>query len=332
MSNVHDFPKKPKSNWRAHALNAQELGRKKFKPLQYALPGLIAEGVTLLGGRPKIGKSWFLLQCEGAVAKGTTTLSLPRAPTPGDVLKLSLEDGERRIQRRMEKHFGEDISCWPSRLTIAAKWSPLDRGGLEDIREWCKEVERPALVTIDTLQKVRPEGKAGKTAYTIDYEANKGLLQICHEFPGLAIMTAVHDRKMGVDDVFDTLSGTLGLTGGVDSVALIKKDPIAGNLLHVQGRDLEETICKGMSFDRETCRWQIFGGDALKVRLPPNEKLIVDALAVAGAGGLDIEGIMQATGLSPATTVRSLLSRMVGKETIGKLGRGRYILPLDMEN
>jgi hypothetical protein len=42
---------------------------------------------------------------------------------------------------------------------------------------------------------------------------------------------------MDADDPFDTISGTLGLTGGVDTIALLKRHT-RGVTLHIQGRDL----------------------------------------------------------------------------------------------
>jgi hypothetical protein len=47
------------------------------------------------------------------------------------------------------------------------------------------------------------------------------------------------------------VSGTLGLTGGVDTVAILKRRS-EGVTLHIEGRDLVETVEKAITFDRET--------------------------------------------------------------------------------
>src|SRR5580704_8150369 len=125
------------------------------------------------------------------------------------------------------------------------------------MREWCKSVPRPRLITVDVLQKVRPATKGADT-YATDYGANEQLIQLCHEFPGLAIIIAHHDRKLDADDPFDTISGTLGLTGGVDTIMLLKRHT-CGVTLHMQGRDLIDNIEKAVNFDRETARWTILG-------------------------------------------------------------------------
>lgn len=55
------------------------------------MPGLIPEGVTILGGKPKIGKSWLALDMCLAVAAGRTCLG-DTVPIEGDVLYAALED------------------------------------------------------------------------------------------------------------------------------------------------------------------------------------------------------------------------------------------------
>jgi hypothetical protein len=179
------------------------------------------------------------------------------------VLYFALEDGERRIQRRLTKHFGALRNTWPKRLKIANVWRRLDQGGLNDIREWCRSVEKPLLVMIDTLKKVRPPKRNGQSDYDADYSACEGLVTLAHEFHGLAFFVAHHDRKMDAADVFDTVSGTLGLTGGVDTIALLKRNA-QGVTLHIQGRDLIEAVEKAVRFDRDTCRWRI-PGEAVEV-------------------------------------------------------------------
>src|SRR5918997_209730 len=76
--------------------SARDLRHKEFGPIAYVVPGYIAEGCTLLAGRPKLGKSWLCLEIGLAVAGAGTCLGgLPCEE--GDVLYLALEDNERRL-------------------------------------------------------------------------------------------------------------------------------------------------------------------------------------------------------------------------------------------
>src|SRR5215471_7018251 len=92
--------------WRDGLITARELQTKQFKPVRIILPKLIPEGVTILAGKPKIGKSWFMLDVCVAVAGDRFVLG-DKKPMPGDVLYLALEDNQRRLKKRMDKLMGD---------------------------------------------------------------------------------------------------------------------------------------------------------------------------------------------------------------------------------
>jgi hypothetical protein len=148
---------------------------------------------------------------------------------------------------------------------------------------------------IDTLKTIRAPRRNGQSDYDADYEACQGLQQLAGAL-NVAIIVAHHDRKMDAEDVFDTVSGTLGLTGGVDTIAVLKRR--AGvTTVHVEGRDLAETVEKAISFDRETCRWMVLG-EAAEIRRSTERSRVHAVLATAtrwdeqhgNCGGGRIEG------------------------------------------
>ena len=69
-----------------------------FSEPAWVVPGIIPEGCCILAGRPKIGKSFLVLEIALAVAAGTQVLGVDVEQRP--VLYLALEDNERRLQRR----------------------------------------------------------------------------------------------------------------------------------------------------------------------------------------------------------------------------------------
>ena len=172
------------STWRDQIVGAQDLCDQVFAPVRFLVPGLFPEGVALLVSRPKLGKSWLLLQIGSSIANGVSALVSADEPIAGDVLYLSLEDNTRRVQRRMTTHFGALRECWPRRLQIVTTWRRLDQGGLDDLREWCGAAETPTLIMVDTLKKVRPPKKHGQTDYDADYEACEGLALLWQIFSG----------------------------------------------------------------------------------------------------------------------------------------------------
>ena len=308
--------------WRQHVIGSQELYDQQFPDVKFIVPGLLPEGVTLLVSRPKLGKSWLLLQIGAAIANGVPALVSADEPSCGDVLYLCLEDGSRRLQRRMTVHFGGRRECWPARLRVSSRWRRLDEGGLQDLRDWCTSVPRPTLIMVDTLKKVRPPKQRQQTDYDADYGACEGLMALASEFPGLAIIVAHHDRKMAADDVFDTVSGTLGLTGGVDTIAILKRSG-QGVTLHIQGRDLVDDVEKAVRFDRETCRWTILG-EAAEVHRSGERARVLETLK---AGELSVGEIMADAGIHSREAAWQLLHRMAVAGEIVRSGRGKYALP-----
>lgn len=82
--------------------SAADLRHMQFPPIKYVVPGYIVEGLSLLAGRPKKGKSWLLLHAAIAVARGGVTLGDVQC-VQGDVFYAALEDNKRRLQSRMTK-------------------------------------------------------------------------------------------------------------------------------------------------------------------------------------------------------------------------------------
>jgi hypothetical protein len=151
----------PQRSWRDRSLTASELRRKTFQPVKYVVPDLLPEGASLLVSRPKLGKSWLLLELCIASAAGLLALG-DLKPLHGDVLYLALEDSERRLQRRVDKILSPFRGEWPERLRIATEWPRLNQGGLDDLADWCQTASQPVLIAIDTLAKMRPPQKTDK--------------------------------------------------------------------------------------------------------------------------------------------------------------------------
>lgn len=307
--------------WKSSAVTAEVLRTKQFPIPQIILPGLICEGVTILASKPKVGKSWLALDVCIATAANRFTLGTLR-PKTGDVLYLALEDSQRRLQRRVNRILSAVSEAWPARLTMATDWRRVDQGGLDDIREWCDGVPEPKLIVIDTLAKIRPAKGSNKAAYDVDYEVIAGLHQIANG-RGIAILIIHHTRKMEADDAFDTVSGTLGLTGAADTILVLNKR--AGVVtLHARGRDIEESET-ALQFNKETCRWTILGA-AREVQRSNERSRVIEALTGA-SDGMSVKHIMAHAEFTSRGAVDVLLSKMVAAREIERSGRGYYKLP-----
>ena len=319
--------------WRDGMISARELCTMHFAPLKFAVPKIIPEGLTILAGRPKIGKSWLVLLLGVVLANGVAALGLDYGtakPLKGSVLYLGLEDGRRRLQRRMTKLIGALSENWPEQLYLKTDWRRFDQGGLDDIRAWHDSArakgETPVLVIVDTLAKVRAPGNSKTSPYQNDHDALAGLQKLAEEI-GLSIVVNHHDRKMDADDVFDTVSGTLGLTGAVDTILVLARKA-QGTTLHIRGRDIEDETALAMQFNKETCRWSVLGTVAAQDEAHRSEERSRILTALKGApDGLSVPEIIVAARLRNRNAADILLFKMKGDGEIAHPRRGIYCLP-----
>jgi hypothetical protein len=307
-----------KPSWRDSCYSAAELRHRTFPPVAFCVPDLIPEGLTLIAGKPKIGKSWLALDVCIAVALGRFCLG-ERKPVQGSVLYAAMEDNPRRLQRRIDKLLSPFAAAWPERLTLANTWRRLDQGGVDDIRAWIEQADNPRLIVLDTLAGVKPTKT--QQGYTEDYESLAALHRLANE-KGVSIIVLHHTRKMEADDPVDTVSGTLGLAGCADSVLVLNRSS-QGATLYVRGRDVEEAE-HAVTFDKHGCRWTILG-NASDVHRSNERGKILDALLTA-TELLGPQQISDRTRMK-ADNVRYLLGQMVECGEVLKAARARYYHP-----
>lgn len=300
---------------------AAELLAKEIPPARWAVPGILPEGVALLAGKPKLGKSWLALDLCIATATGGYALGKKRVEQ-GEALYLALEDNERRLQKRLTKRLhGLD---GPKLLHYATAWPRLNEGGAEALRAWLEDHPDARLIVIDTLAKVRMPAK-GQNVYAEDYAALEKLLPLAAEF-GVAVLVVHHLRKMSAADPMDEISGSTGLSGGVDGFLILKRDRGRHDAaLHVDGRDVEEPAELALKWDGLLASWTLIG-DAEEFRLTKERAEIVEALRAATPRPMSPKEVAAAVGKS-ANTVSQALYQMLQAGQVISPGRGLYTVP-----
>lgn len=79
--------------------SCEEIMTTVYKPIEFVVDGLIAQGLYILAGAPKVGKSWLSLDICLRIAKGKKVLG--HETNCGTTLYLCLEDSFERIQKRL---------------------------------------------------------------------------------------------------------------------------------------------------------------------------------------------------------------------------------------
>ena len=139
-----------------------ELIAEPFAPTKFIVEALVPPGLHILGGAPKIGKSWLTLWLCLQIALGEPVWNLPTEK--GEALYLCLEDGFPRIQGRL-LDLTEDA---PDTIHFATMSETIAGGLVKQIESFLAEHPQTNFIAIDTLQRVR-DATGEANAYANDY-------------------------------------------------------------------------------------------------------------------------------------------------------------------
>lgn len=237
-----------------------------FPKSRFCIQSLLPQGVSILGGAPKIGKSWMVLDWCVRIAKGEDVWNL--ATEKGTVLYLCLEDSLARIQDRLNCITDEV----PSNLYVATKSECIETGLIQQIQNFIITHTNTTLIVIDTFQMIRNNSEL---SYANDYN-EIGKLKHYTDAMSISILLVHHLRKQGDSDPLNKLSGTTGISGAVDAVFVLDKDKRnenKANLLCI-GRDIEQREFQ-LSFNKENCTWDLIN-DSLENPVPSMPQEIID--------------------------------------------------------
>ena len=152
--------------------------------------GILPAGLSVLAGRPKIGKSWLTLAIAIGVASGSDVLGI--SVKPQGVLYLALEDNDPRLKKRLVQLLGTAEP--PDQLHFYTSWSPFSEGGLAALEQWLATHPEVRLVVIDTLGRLRKASKPGGNVYQEDYAAIGAVKAVADMF-SVGILCVSHVRE-----------------------------------------------------------------------------------------------------------------------------------------
>jgi KaiC/GvpD/RAD55 family RecA-like ATPase len=298
-----------------------ELMQTEYPEPKWAVPKLIPEGLTLLVGRPKMGKSWLALSLALEVASGGRALgSIP--VKKGKAVYFALEDNERRLQARCASLM-DDRSIEEGQLMFSTAIDKFykkedkkpEENGLAQLENLIDEMgEELRVIFIDTLALITPKGKS-ENSYSDNYDYISDIQKLAIK-KGIAIVLVHHTRK-GQSEVYalDDVMGSTGLTAGADCILMLKRTP-DGNELFVTGRDVEEQQL-AIKHNNKTGLWKLIGNTKF-TRMSKAHADIYDILIQRGP--LTNKEICDIT-KKASNNVSGLLARMAGDSIITKEGR-----------
>jgi len=303
--------------------SAKELLAKEFKPVNWISKDFIPPGLTLLAGKPKIGKSILALNLAINIAQNTPIFD-QYSVHEGAVLYLALEDSERRIRDRLNKMLGRDQ--FTGDLIFSYDWDTMNNGGLKALIQEIRKYENVKLVIIDTLAKFRGSSRS-KDIYQRDYDTISKLKRVADHFE-IGIVVIHHLRKAAAEDPFDEISGTTGLSGAADTNIILRKLNRGNNTgeLIITGRDVEERSL-ALEMKAGNLTWKLLGNSE-DINRTHIEGRILKYLKEENrpVRSKDIESEMIKRGLN-TNTVRGAIKNLSDKGLIIRVDTGLYAHP-----
>lgn len=299
-----------------------------FPPMKWVVPDLVPEGMTILAGSPKVGKSWLVLSLALGISAGGKAFGSIDLGAPRPTLYLALEDGDRRLQKRSFALLG-DQGTIPPNFHYITKGRPFEL--LDTIAVWLDEHrdEQPVVI-VDTLAKIRPPENGGENAYERDYRHAGGLKSLIDPIEGGGLIAVHHVNKKQDGDFVDAVSGTNGIAGAADSTLVLRRNRTDDDgVLAITGRDVLEAE---YAITQEHGTWTLAGGNIATAKGAAKETkatrdLSADAAAIVEhvlkygpISPKDIAAQLQ----QPSDKVRMYLKRALEGGRIERRVRGMY--------
>ena len=219
-----------------HLINAETLYYTPLDHPRMLIDGILSNGLAILSGDSKIGKSWMVLWLGLKISQGEPVWGLPTAKT--DVIYLALEDTDWRIQQRMQ----DLVDNPPNNLHFGFSCGKLGAELEGQIKKALEDTPSAGLLFIDTLQMVRDNVSSKVNAYAQDYKDLSALKKIADDH-NMCIFLVHHNRKEhDGSNVFNDMTGSTGIAGVADTCMVLRKENHFNNdaVLNITGRDIEE--------------------------------------------------------------------------------------------
>jgi AAA domain len=298
-------------------------------PRRWLIPGLIADGLTLLGGSPKSGKSYLSYALALAVAKYGTWCN-HWAVEQGKVIYAALEDDETDSHDILEELM-PGLKLPPGRLIFVHGENALpafNEGALEWIEHTLK-MHKPRLMIIDPISYLYVLKKSGS-----QFEETKDML-----FPlrwlgkkyGCAIVCPDHRRKRSREDVsaFETLYGSVAKQAVADGLIMVDRDDTEITMEAKIRRGKDQRNYLSFTFDNGRCFLNYKAGGDDKTASYSDLRMKVHTILREAHVPLTVPEILANLELPDTKQTRNIvyqvLFRSQKSREIDKTNRGMYV-------
>jgi hypothetical protein len=265
---------------------------------------LIAGGVSILGAKPKVGKSTLARNVALAVARGAPFFG--RAAARGAVVYLALE--EKRAE--VGKHFAR-MGAADEPIVVHVGSAPEEALGALTA---ALAEHRPALAIVDPLLKLvrlRDANDYAEVSRALEPLLDLARATGCH-------LLCLHHLGKGERSGGDAVLGSTALFGAVDTLLLMKRAPEGQRTIETiqrYGDDLPATVVR---LDPETGLVSA-AGDVAALKLAEAGKAVLEAL---GDETLTEADIRERAGGNQSLASKALRA-LVDEERVARSGSGK---------
>ena len=217
----------------------------------WLVDGIFPQGLNVMFGSPKSGKSYIALSMAWSLATGRPWFSRNALALPQQVLYLAGEGvGDLRLRaesmlEHSDVHPGGRLSWWPVGLQLTRE---------SDAARLRLEVEKldANVIIVDTWARyagVRDENDAAQTQSAV-----AALESLCRD--GRSVIIVHHASKQGV------MRGSSALAGAVEAAVRVEIDDVMGRV-----RLSSEMARRGSGFSDMLLQWQKIGPDSVLTEL-----------------------------------------------------------------
>lgn len=260
-------------------ISSAELMDQEFTPAEFVVKGFLPKGLCILGGAPKIGKSWMMLDLCLHVAKGEPFLGME--VKQGTAWYLSLEDTNDRIRQRLACITAEAVDNF--QITTREHEPGTMADSLpKTIDKFMRKFPDTKLIVIDTMQMAK--GTSKDPQYSGDY-TDTGAFKTIADKHKVAMVLITHLRKAADSDTFNEITGSTGITGAADTLMTLKKSARMADAakLSCTGRDIAQREME-LRFDKTNFVWSKISdsADLDTPSLPPEMLAFVGFMKMLG--------------------------------------------------
>jgi len=300
-----------------------------LKPPRFIIPDLITEGLNLVIGKAKAGKSAYVRQAGCAIAFGGKAFGDFLA-TGSEVLYLNLEETLNMFQHKVKKLLngvdapnGYHVSC---RDTIH-QWGKIGHGFSERVIDYLEKHPYIKVLIIDTYGRIKPRSneKQSDGGY-LDETRILGVLMLLLKYVDCIILVH-HSKKGKSEDWIDDVLGSTGLAAAADTIIRIHRE--RGEIdsqIDITGKAIKEQTFKA-KFRDET--WEILGLQKDWGHLTEERKEIYEIFDSVENSDLSPKQMADRLDKERSNINKTMLT-MTGKGQLEKVQTGRYRIPGDI--